>query len=239
MSSYEPKEAFPYTPPSNEILEKYAHIFEIKDELPVNFFKNIFDKFLSTIFLIPTIPILIILKIIYVIEGILIPENKGPLLFFYWGVSGGKKIKKWKIRLIKTKYIDQIGAAKNEWLAFSAEWTPDSRTYVGAFVKKWYLDELPQFWSVLMGDMSIVGPRPLSVMHFERDRAQGNVTRTLLKGGLLGLGHINKGTSEMGNPIYEYEYIDSYLKLSSFQLLKLDLWIIWKGLIVVLKGGGY
>lgn len=239
MSSYEPKEAFPYTPPSNEILEKYAHIFEIKDELPINFFKNIFDKFLSIIFLIPTIPILIILKIIYVIEGILIPENKGPLLFFYWGVSGGKKIKKWKIRLIKTKYIDQIGAAKNEWLAFSAEWTPDSRTYVGAFVKKWYLDELPQFWSVLMGDMSIVGPRPLSVMHFERDRAQGNVTRTLLKGGLLGLGHINKGTSEMGNPIYEYEYIDSYLKLSSFQLLKLDLWIIWKGLIVVLKGGGY
>ena len=42
MSSYEPKEAFPYTPPSNEILEKYAHIFEIKDELPINFFKNIF-----------------------------------------------------------------------------------------------------------------------------------------------------------------------------------------------------
>lgn len=239
MVTIEPKEAFPYTPPSDEILDKYAYIFKIKNELPIRYFKNFFDKFVSIIFLIPTVPILIILKIAYLIEGILIPENKGPMLFFYWGVSGGKIIKKWKIRLIKTKYIDPIGAAKNEWIAFSAEWTPESRTYVGAFVKKWYLDELPQFWSVFIGDMSIVGPRPLSVLHYERDKAQGNISRTLLKGGLLGLGHINKGTSEMGNSIYEYEYIDKYLKLSSFNLLRLDLWIIWKGLIVVLKGGGH
>ena len=40
---------------------------------------------------------------------------------------------------------------------------------------------------LLRGDMSIVGPRPLSVLHYERDLAQGNVTRFLIKGGLLGL----------------------------------------------------
>ena len=80
---------------------------------------------------------------------------------------------------------------------------------------------------------------PISVLHFERDKAQGNVTRSLLRGGLLGLGHINKGTSEMGNPIYEYEYVDEYLKRSSFSLLMLDLWIIWKGIQVIVKGGGH
>ena len=235
----EPTEAFPYSPPTDHIKERYSHIFELGEELPLRFFKTLFDKLMALSLLLLSLPILLLLKIGYVIEGILIPENKGPMLFYYWGVSGGKKMKKWKLRLIKTQYIEPEGAARHDWIAFSAEWTPDSRTYVGAFAKKWYLDELPQFWSVLIGDMSIVGPRPLAVLHYERDKAQGNVTRSLLKGGLLGLGHINKGTEEMGNSVYEYEYVDEYLKRSSFGLLRLDLWIIWKGVIVILKGGGY
>ena len=86
--------------------------------------------------------------------------------------------------------------------------------------------------------MSIVGPRPLAVHHYERDRRQGNVTRFLIKGGLLGLGHVMKGTPEMGNPVYEYEYIDNYLGLSAFGLLWLDLVIIGRGIKVVFQGKG-
>jgi lipopolysaccharide/colanic/teichoic acid biosynthesis glycosyltransferase len=238
-SPVEPTQAFPYTPPTDEIKHQYRHIFELKDGLPSRFCKVFFDKIIALILLSFSLPVMLLLKIAYLVEGILIPENKGPMLFYYWGISGGKKMKKWKIRLIKTKYIEPEGAVRHDWIAFAAEWTADSRTHVGAFSKKWYLDELPQFWSVLIGDMSIVGPRPLSVLHYERDKAQGNVTRSLLKGGLLGLGHINKGTAEMGNAIYEYEYVDEYLKRSSFGLLTLDLWIIWKGIIVILKGGGH
>lgn len=235
----EPTEAFPYTPPTDEIKEKYRHVFDLDQALPPRLFKTMFDKLVAIGALIFSLPILLLLKIAYVIEGILVPENKGPMFFYYWGVSGGKKIRKWKIRLIKTEYIEPEGARRHDWIAFSAEWTPESRTHVGAFAKKWYLDELPQFWSVLIGDMSIVGPRPLSVLHYERDKAQGNVTRSLLKGGLLGLGHINKGTSEMGNSIYEYEYVDQYLKRTSLGLLRLDLWIIWRGVVVILRGGGH
>lgn len=235
----EPKEAFPYKPPSKEILKKYKHIFLISKTLPTRFFKIAFDKFIALILVLISLPILFLLKIAYLIEGILIPENKGPMFFYYNAVSAGKIFRKYKIRLIKTKYIDPIGAKRGDWIAYSAEWTAKSRTYVGQFVKKFYLDELPQFWSVLRGDMSLVGPRSISVLHYERDLAQGNVTRKLLKGGLLGLGHINKGTTEMGNPIYEYEYLDQYLKRSSFGLFCLDLWIIWKGIQVIFKGGGH
>jgi lipopolysaccharide/colanic/teichoic acid biosynthesis glycosyltransferase len=235
----EPKEAFPYKPPTEEIKKQYGEVFELSDPLPPRFFKTLFDKLVALLLLAIAAPIMLVLKMAYLIEGWLIPENKGPMFFYYNAVSGGEVIPKYKIRLIKMKYIDPDGAKRHDWIAYSAEWTSDSRTYVGRFVKKFYLDELPQFYSVLKGDMSIVGPRPLSVLHYERDRAQGNVTRFLLRGGLLGLGHVNKGTPEMGNPIYEYEYVDEYLKRSSFGLLMLDLWIIWRGIVVIAKGGGH
>ena len=206
--------------------------------MPVRLPKLIFDKVLSGLLLLAAAPVLLLLKWAYVIEGWLIPENKGPMIFSYNAVSAGKIFPKYKIRLIKEKYIDQEGAKRGDWLAYSAEWTPESRTYVGRFAKKFYLDELPQFFSVLKGDMSIVGPRPLSVLHYDRDKAQGNVTRFLVKGGLLGLGHINKGTPEMGNPVYEYRYIERYLHLSPMDLLKLDLSIIGRGIKVILQGKG-
>jgi lipopolysaccharide/colanic/teichoic acid biosynthesis glycosyltransferase len=239
MSNLEPKEAFPYLPPTDEIRFKYPHIFALNSPLPIRYFKVLFDKLIAILVLIFSLPIFLILKIAFIIEGILIPENNGPMFFYYNAVSAGRIIPKYKIRLIKMAFIDKEAAKNHDWIAYSAEWSPQSRTYIGRFVKKFYLDELPQFYSVLIGDMSIVGPRPLSVLHYERDLKQGNITRYLLRGGLLGLGHINKGTAEMGNPSYEYEYVDEYLKRSSFGLLLLDLWVIWKGILVIVKGGGH
>lgn len=235
----EPSEAFPYKPPSEELKARHANIFALSSPLGDRFLKNLFDRFVGLALLVGSLPVLMLLKITYVLEGFFIPENKGPMLYYYWAISRGKRIKKWKVRLVKQKYIEPEGAARHEWLAFSAEWTSDSRTYTGAFVKKWYLDELPQFWSVFIGDMSIVGPRPLSELHYNRDLEQGNVSRMLVKGGLLGLGHIRKGTEEMGDAQYEYEYIQEYLERSSFQMLKLDIWIIWRGVILMSKGGGH
>ncbi len=235
----EPKQAFPYKPPSKEIFNKYPHLFKLKRPLPQRLIKTLFDKLIAVILISFSLPILGLLKLAYFIEGILVPENKGPLFFYYHAVSEGKVFRKYKIRLIKTKHIDTDAAKRGDWIAYAAEWNKDSRTYVGQFAKKFYLDEIPQFFSVLKGETSIVGPRSLSVIHYERDLLQGNVTRKFLKAGMLGLGHINKGTSEMGNPIYEYEYLDQYLKRSSLRLLCLDLWIIWKGCLLILKGGGH
>lgn len=235
----EPKSAFPYQPLADNIKKKYNYIFTDDLVIEDKYSKLIFDKLISFLLLISLSPIFVLLKFAFLIEGILISGNSGPMIFSYNAVSKGTIFKKYKIRLIKTKYIDSEGAKRGDWIAYSAEWNKDSRTFVGAFVKKFYLDEIPQFWNVLKGDMSIVGPRPLAVIHYERDLAQGNVSRKLLKGGLLGLGHIMKGKPEFGNPIYEYEYIDQYIKRSDFDLLYLDLTIIWRGVLLMLKGGGY
>ena len=235
----EPKKAFPYKPPTDYIKQKYSYIFHEKFSIKQKYIKLIFDKVVALISLIITLPIVILLKIAFIVEGFIVPENKGPMFFSYDAVSQGKVFPKYKIRLIKTKYIDPVGAKRRDWIAYSSEWNDDSRTYVGSFVKKFYLDEIPQFWNVLKGDMSIVGPRPLAVIHYERDVAQGNVSRKFLKGGLLGLGHIMKGKPQFGNPIYEYEYIDQYIKQSELGLMWLDLTIIWRGILLILKGEGH
>jgi len=235
----EPLEAFPYLPPSEELKQKYKHIFALKEPLRPRILKVLFDKFIALIMLLVATPILILIKLCFLVEGFFIPENSGPMFFYYNAVSGGKTIPKFKIRIIKMNYIDPVGAERHDWIAYSAEWKLEARTYTGRFVKKFYLDELPQFWSVLKGDMSLVGPRPLSELHYQRDFQQGNVARFLLRGGMLGLGHIRKGTDDMGQPEYEYEYIEEYLNRSSFNLLALDLYVIWKGILVILRGGGF
>jgi lipopolysaccharide/colanic/teichoic acid biosynthesis glycosyltransferase/nucleoside-diphosphate-sugar epimerase len=237
--AYLNKKAFPYKPPNDFIKQKYSYIFHSQFSIKQKKLKLLFDKILALIFLSITLPVIILLKIAFIIEGLIIPENKGPMFFSYNAVSQDKLFPKYKIRLIKIKFIEPEGAKRGDWIAYSAEWNKNSRTYVGAFVKKFYLDEIPQFWNVFIGDMSIVGPRPLAVIHYERDLAQGNVTRKYLKGGLLGLGHIMKGKPEFGNPIYEYEYIEQYIKRSELRLLLLDFSIIWRGILLILKGGGH
>lgn len=237
-NQHEPEEAFPYKPPDDNLKKNYQHIFALNQPLEDKLPKLLFDKVVAASALLLSSPIFIGLYLAYLIEGLIIPENKGLLFFSYIAASAGKRFHKYKIRLIKTSYIDQEGAKRGDWHAYSAEWTPESRTYVGRFVKKFYLDELPQFYNLLRGDMSVVGPRPLAWHHYQRDLEQGNVNRKLLKGGLLGLGHVMKGTPEMGNPVYEYEYIDKYMTLSPLGLLWFDLKIIGKGIKVIFEGKG-
>ena len=73
------------TRPTEEIRSNYGHIFELNHGLPPRLFKTLFDKVVATILLTLSLPIFLLLKIAYIIEGILIPENKGPMFFLLLG----------------------------------------------------------------------------------------------------------------------------------------------------------
>lgn len=71
------------------VRQKYRHIFELKKPLPPRFFKSLFDKIVALLALMFSAPILLLLRIAYLIEGWLIPENAGPMFFYYNAVSAG------------------------------------------------------------------------------------------------------------------------------------------------------
>ena len=113
---------------------------------------------------------------------------------------------------------------------------PDAerRTEFGQMLRKTSLDELPQLWNILKGDMSFVGPRPLisSEMRAHRLRLEYGVYR--FRPGLTGLAQIN-GRDEislMKKMKYDKIYCDNWS-------LKLDLIILMKSVGVALKQEGY
>jgi O-antigen biosynthesis protein WbqP len=102
-------------------------------------------------------------------------------------------------------------------------------TRVGSFLRKYSLDELPQLWSVLMGDMSFVGPRP--ALHNQDDlitlRTRKGVHRIIP--GITGWAQVN-GRDDLPIPV-KVEYDEYYLFNRSFALdLKIIFMTVWKAL---------
>lgn len=133
------------------------------DMLGYKVVKKFFDVLISIIAIIFSIPIYLIIFIIFKIG-----DNSGPM--FYRQVRIGKHGKQFKIIKIRSMvvnaekklYENKELYAKYVANSYKLEADEDPRiTRVGAFLRKTSLDELPQFINVLIGDMSLIGPRPI------------------------------------------------------------------------------
>lgn len=107
-------EAFPYKPTSETLKAEYAEIFEIAQPLPLRLDKLVFDKVIALTVLLLAVPLLLVTWIAYKMEGLLIPAHRGPMLYYYWSMAGGRKIKKFKIRAIRLDCIDQELAKEHD-----------------------------------------------------------------------------------------------------------------------------
>ena len=237
MTDKEPEIAFPYKAPSEEVKEKYAHIFNIENPLKTRFLKLLFDKIIGTSFLLAASPILLLLKIAYVVEGLLDRSAKGDLIYYYDASSAGRTIRKYKVRVIKKECVDTANYDEHDWHAYQNEWNPECRTVVGAFVKKFYLDELPQFINVLQGRMSIVGPRPHAVAHNEEYRPliKGYMMRHKVNPGITGLAQVLGYRGETSTVDAMEKRVECDLDYLRNWSLALDLRIMIRTLRVVLN----
>jgi len=106
-------------------------------------------------------------------------------------------------------------------------------TPLGKILRKYSLDELPQIFSVIKGDMSLVGPRPALFNQYDLMELRKKKGVDKLKPGITGLAQIN-GRDEMSIPD-KVRYDEDYLQRSS---MRLDLYILWLTLLKVLQKEG-
>ena len=171
---------------------------------------------------------LVFLSPLLVFIGILVKcSSKGPVFFGQMRVGlGGESFTMWKFR---TMTMGEDGEEEMEW---SSEHNP-RKTAVGSFLRKTSLDELPQLWNVLRGDMGLIGPRPERphfVEQFKKD-IPGYMLRHKVRPGISGWAQINgwRGDTDLSRRIEcDIFYIKNWSLLFD---LKIIVFTFFKGFV--------
>ena len=189
------------------------------------FAKRIIDIIVSSTVLIVGSPIYLVLSLLVK------TSSKGPVLFTQERI--GLRGKPFRIIKFRSMYID----AEKNGPALSKE--KDNRiTPIGRFLRKSRLDETPQFWNVLKGEMSMVGPRPERSFFIEKIVQQAPQYKYLHK--------VKPGITSWGQVKYGYaENVDEMIERLKFDLiymenrsLLVDFKILIHTVLVVLQGRG-
>lgn len=203
---------------------------DIKAKKAHFFLKRIMDFISALIGIIILSPIFIAISIWIKID------SKGPVIFKQIRVGRNEEL--FKIYKFRTMVLD---AEKKRTLEINPEdlanfvfqsKTDNRITKVGAFLRKTSLDEIPQLFNVLIGNMSLVGPRPEIpevVQHYPKEYKQ----RLLVPQGITGLAQVSgRGEIELGKTIeYDLTYIKNFT-------IWYDIILIFKTFLSVVKKDG-
>jgi lipopolysaccharide/colanic/teichoic acid biosynthesis glycosyltransferase len=200
------------------------------------FLKRVLDVLLACIGLILFTPIIILIIIAIKID------SPGPVLYKHKRIGkDGKPFDLYKFRSMvaggdDTSYMDYLrelieSAKTNNGKPYRKMESDPRVTRVGEFLRKSYLDELPQFWNILNGEMSLVGPRPH--VQFEVDNYTDNELRRLsVKPGATGMWQVYGKKDCTFRELIELdlEYVEHWN-------LGLDLKLVWQTFLLMLRGG--
>jgi sugar transferase EpsL len=166
---------------------------------------------------------------IYPIIAVLIKlSSRGPVLFKQARTGkNGKVFTIYKFRTMKD-IRDETGAL-----------LPDEKrlTWIGKFLRRFSLDELPEFLNVVKGDISLVGPRPLLVKYLNLYTPE-QAKRHKVKPGLTGLAQINGRNAITWEEKFKYDvwYVDNWSIWLDFKILFFTVWKVIKGEGINQKG---
>jgi lipopolysaccharide/colanic/teichoic acid biosynthesis glycosyltransferase len=166
------------------------------------------------------------------------PLDRGPWLYRERRISRGREFDLLKFRTLRCDVLER--AAGGEAHARLHEADEANLTWAGKRVlKPWYLDELPQLFNVLRGDMSLVGPRPWPPSMVRSQVERGLGYRNEVMAGWTGPAQVQKGITEpAGYTELDLAYVDSCRASSGLGLVRRDLGILWQTVRVMARGEG-
>ena len=181
--------------------------------------KRLIDLFFSSLLLLIISPLLLLICLIIKFT------SKGPIIFKQarYGLFGNK----FNIYKFRSMKVTEPGDKQN----LRSATLNDSRTYpFGSFMRKFSIDELPQLFNVIKGDMSLVGPRPHAVNHNEiyKEIIPEYMQRHILKPGITGLAQVNGLRGEIKNSKMMEKRVEMDLEYLNNWSLKLDFLIIFE-----------
>src|SRR6185295_9410782 len=165
--------------------------------------KRVFDFAFSAVVLAVIWPVLLLLAV--AVKS----SSRGPVFYRQERMGlDGRRFEMLKFRTMDANAESKTGPV---WAGRADQ----RRTNLGAFLRRLSLDELPQFWNVLRGDMSVVGPRPERPVFVERFRqtVPGYMLRHKVKSGITGWAQVNglRGNTSLEKRIqYDIEYIERW-----------------------------
>jgi Undecaprenyl-phosphate glucose phosphotransferase len=180
-------------------------------------FKRTFDLLFGILILVILSPILLVISLLIKLT------SEGPILYRQWRMGfDGRLFQIFKFRTMKKdaeKETGPVWARKND----------SRRTKVGAFLRKTSLDELPQLFNVVKGEMSLVGPRPERPNFVEefRNRIPRYMLRHKIKAGMTGWAQINgwRGNTSLEKRIeHDLFYIQNWSIGFDVRILMMTLW---------------
>jgi lipopolysaccharide/colanic/teichoic acid biosynthesis glycosyltransferase len=178
------------------------------------YIKPFLDFTIAFLVLLPLLPIILLITLLLVIAN-----NGSP---FFFQLRPGKQEKIFKV--IKFKTMNDAKDASGKLL-------PDNErlTLIGRFVRKTSLDELPQLFNVLIGDMSLIGPRPLLPQYLPL-YSEEQKRRHLVKPGITGWAQVNGRNAISWKRKFEYDvwYVDNCSFLLDTKIFFLTLYKIIK-----------
>lgn len=178
-------------------------------------FKRIFDITFSILAILITLPVQLLIMLAIRLD------SPGPVFYSQERNTIGSRIYN------VYKFRTMVDRAEERFGAYQASRTDPRLTRVGKILRNMHLDELPQFFNVLKGDMSVVGPRsdrPITINDFEQ-RIPGYSQRLKVKSGITGLAQVmgKYNTDPEDKLRYDMIYIKNYSMLLDFKIILMTL----------------